>query len=72
LAALRKPGAAQACLSSYDSAAGAPLAIDFAAFEGKPAVVGVFNDPNHPGKFEVVAVGPPGCSLYEFARPTAS
>lgn len=72
LAPLRKPGAAQACLSSYASQAGAPLAIDFATFDGKPAVIGVFNDPNLAGRFEVVAVGPPGCSLYEFVRPNPS
>ena len=53
------------------SAAGAPLAIDFATFEGKPAVIGVFNDPTRPGQFVVIAVGPPGCSLYEFVRPKA-
>jgi hypothetical protein len=69
LAALRVDGAAQSCLMSYARRSGTPLAIDFATLAGKPAVIGVFTDPDRSNRLQVVAVGPPGCSLYSFARP---
>ena len=67
LAPLRKPGAAQACLQSLLSTTAAPLLIDFARFEGKPAVVGIFDDPDDPTKLQVIAVGPPDCKLYQLS-----
>jgi hypothetical protein len=69
LAALRVDGAAQSCLMSYAPRSGTPLAIDFATLAGKPAVIGVFTDPDRSNRLQVVAVGPPDCSLYSFARP---
>ncbi|MDX6221092.1 MAG: hypothetical protein QOD91_146 [Frankiales bacterium] len=69
LAALRVDGAAQACLMTFEPRSGTPLAIDFATLAGKPAVIGVFTDPDRSDLLRVVAVGPPGCSLYSFARP---
>jgi hypothetical protein len=62
-------GAAQACLVFFEPRSGTPLAIDFATLAGKPAVIGVFTDPDKSDRLRVVAVGPPGCSLYSFARP---
>jgi hypothetical protein len=67
LAALRAPGAAQSCIATLLPGYAAPLLIDFAQFEGKPAVIGVLNDPTDPGKLAVIAVGPPACSLYELS-----
>jgi hypothetical protein len=28
----------------------------------------VFQDPDNSGRLQVLAVGPPGCALYSFAR----
>jgi hypothetical protein len=67
LAALRAPGAAQSCIATLLPGYAAPLVIDFAQFEGKPAVIGVLDDPDDPGKLAVIAVGPPACSLYELS-----
>lgn len=67
LASLRQPGPAQTCLESYEPSSGAPLAIDIGTFNGKPAIVGVFQDPNNSGRLQVVAAGPPGCSLYQLS-----
>jgi hypothetical protein len=68
LAQLRAPGAAQNCVTELLPSAGTPLVIDFATFAGKPAVIGVFNDPDDPTKLDVIAVGPPSCSLYSLSR----
>ncbi len=67
LAALRVDGAAQTCLMTLRPEAGPPLAIDFATFNGKPAVIGVFGDPTNSSRLQIVAAGPPGCALYSFA-----
>jgi hypothetical protein len=53
---------------TFEPKSGTPLAIDIGTFNGKPAVVGVFQDPGNNARLQVVAVGPPGCSLYSFAR----
>lgn len=71
LAPLRAPGAAQACLSSLLPDAGAPLVIDFAAYNGRPAIIGVFHDPSRSGLLQVIAAGPPGCVLYTIKFPAA-
>jgi hypothetical protein len=51
---------------SFEPKSGPPLAVDFGTFAGKPAIVGVFQDPARSARLQVVAVGP-GCSLYSFA-----
>ena len=64
LGALRAPDAAQRCIALLLQSTVTPLVIDFATFDGKPAVIGVVPDPQDPTKLAVIAVGPPGCSLY--------
>jgi hypothetical protein len=66
LAPLEQGTAAQSCLMSFEPKSGPPLAVDFGTFAGKPAIVGVFQDPARSARLQVVAVGP-GCSLYSFA-----
>lgn len=68
LAALEQGDAAQTCLMSFEPRSGVPLAIDIASLNGKPAIVGVFQDPDNSARLQVVAVAPPGCSLLSFAR----
>ncbi|BEP13158.1 hypothetical protein acdb102_14690 [Acidothermaceae bacterium B102] len=64
LGPLRAPDAAQRCIALLLQTSVPPLVIDFATFNGKPAVIGVVPDPQDPTKLAVIAVGPPACSLY--------
>jgi hypothetical protein len=67
LAPLEQGDAAQTCLMSFEPKSGTPLAIDIGTLGGKPAIIGVFQDPGNSGRLQVLAVGPPACSLYSFA-----
>lgn len=61
LARLREPAALAACVTQLTgSTAVSPLALDYARFEGQPALIVIFAAVDDPGSVDVSVVGP-GC-----------